>query len=111
MSHLEPRKQKRAQKRARTLLLSNLHKQQRRTLKRKGHFDVISSKGNVYRIATMLPYNVRLVGDAKPSRMFFCLEAEDPNLPVEDVLLAQKLMLENDEGEFLRLANMAHIPK
>ena len=102
---------KRARRRARALLEENLSREQRKELKRKGYFHVYSSRGNVFRIAREFPFNVRLAGEAKRSRIFFCLEAEDPLVPVEDVMLAQKLMLETDEGEFLRLANMAYIPR
>jgi hypothetical protein len=108
---LTPGQQKKARKRAKRLLRSHLDLTQRRELKRKGHFDVLGSKGNVYRIAASYPYNVRLAGEAMRSRIFFCLEPDDPEIPLEDVLLAQKLMLESDEGEFLRLANMAYIPR
>lgn len=108
---LRPKERKRARKRARKLLLSALDPWQRRQLKRKGYFHVSSSRGNVFRIAREVPFNVRLAGEAKPSRIYFCLEAEDPELPVEDVMLAQKLLLETNEGEFLKLANLAYIPR
>jgi hypothetical protein len=105
------KERKRARKRARKLLWANLAPDQRRELRRKGRFHVTGSKGNVYRIASSVPFNVRLAGEAKRSRIFFCLEAEDPDLPMEDIMLAQKLLLETDEGEFLRLANMAYLPR
>lgn len=108
---LSRKEQKRARKRARQLLHQNLTPEQRRELKRKGYFHVWGSKGNVYRIASAFPFNVRLAGWAKDSRIYFCLEAEDPQVPVEDVMLAQKLLLSTDEGEFLRVANMAYIPR
>ena len=108
---LAPREGKQARKRARKLLRSALEPEQRRELKRKGYFHVRSSRGNVYRIAREFPFNVRLAGYAKPSRIYFCLETEDPDVPIEDVMLAQKLMLETDEGKFLSLANMAYIPR
>ena len=108
---LTPGQQKQARKRARKLLKASLDAEQRRELKRKGYFHVSGSRGNVYRVASRFPFNVRLAGYAKPSRVFFCLEAEDPLVPVEDVMLAQKLMLEQDEGEFLRVANMTYIPR
>jgi hypothetical protein len=106
-----PAERKKARKRARKLLESALDPAQRRELKRKGYFHVWSSRGNVYRIARESPFNVRLAGYAKASRIYFCLEAEDPDVPVEDVMLAQKLLLETNEGEFLRVANMAYIPR
>jgi hypothetical protein len=102
---------KRARRRAKRLLFASLTPKQRRQLKRKGYFQVCGSKGNLYRIASTFPFNVRLAGFAKRSRIYFCLEAEDPDVPVEDVMLAQKLLLESEEGEFLRLANMTYIPR
>lgn len=107
---LSRKQQKRARKRARRLLESSLDPAQRKQLNRKGYFEIGGSRGNVYRIANEFPFNVRLAGYAKPSRVFFCLEAEDPEVPAEDVMLAQKLLLEHDEGEFLRLANMTYMP-
>lgn len=104
------KERKAARKRARALLEGNLTSRQHKQFRKKGHFDVWGSKGNCYRIASEFPYNVRLAGDAKRSKIYFCLEAEDPELPEEDVLLAQKLLLEADEGEFLRVANMAYKP-
>jgi hypothetical protein len=108
---LSPKGQKRARKRARKLLHASLDPWQRKELKRKGHFHVVGSKGNEYRIASAFPVNVRLAGEAKRSRIFFCLYAEDPQVPVEDVMLAQKLLLESDEGAFLHAANMIYVPK
>jgi hypothetical protein len=109
---LSEKSRRRARKRAKKLLLASLDAAQRRDLKRKGHFHVWGSKGNVYRIGPADgAFNVRLAGVAKGSRMFFCLETEDPDVPPEDVMLAQKLLIEHDEGEFLRQANMAYIPK
>ena len=108
---LPAKERKRAQKRARKLLTSALEPWQRKELKKKGYFHVYSSRGNIFRIAREFPFNVRLAGDAKASRIFFCLEAEDPAVPVEDIMLAQKLLLETNEGEFLRQANMAYIPR
>lgn len=107
----EKRRAKAARKRARKLLKAHLDPLQRKQLKRKGYFEVWSSKGNVFRIAQEFPFNVRLAGDARKSHIYFCLEAEDPTIPHADVMLSQKLLLENNEGEFLRLANMAYIPE
>jgi hypothetical protein len=101
---------RKARKRAKKLLLKSLDERQRKTLRRKGYFEVWGSKGTEYRIASDFPFNVRLAGDAKPSKIYFCMEAEDPELPLEDVMLAQKLLLETDEGEFLRVANLAYKP-
>lgn len=110
-SSLTPKEQKRSKKRAKKLLLQHLHPDQRKQLRRKGHFDVYGSRGNLYRISSSFPYNVRLSGPAKRSRVFFCTEAEDSAVPKWDVMLAQKLLIEADEGEFLKIANLQYIPK
>ncbi len=103
--------QKRGKKRAKKLLLHHLDSEQRKQLRRKGHFDVSGSRGTVFRISSSFPFNVRLAGSAKRSRVFFCTEAEDPAVPKWDVMLGQKLMIEADEGEFLKTANLEYIPK
>lgn len=110
---LEPsaKEHKRISKRAKKLLLQHLDSVQRKQLRKKGHFDVRGSRGTVYRIASQFPFNVRLAGPDKPSRVFFCLESEDTSIPKWDVMLGQKLLLEADEGEFLKLANMRYIPR
>lgn len=106
-----PKEQKRIDKRARKLLERRLDSEQRKQLRRKGHFDVCGSRGNIYRISSTFPFNVRLAGDARKSRVFFCTEADDPMIPRWDVMLGQKLMIEADEGEFLKIANLQYIPK
>lgn len=108
----QTRKQrKRSAKRAKKLLLHHLDPGQRKQLRRKGHFDVIGSRGTVFRVSSSFPFNVRLAGFAKRSRVFFCTEAEDPDVPRWDVVLGQKLLIEADEGEFLKVANLEYIPK
>lgn len=103
--------QKRSAKRAKKLLLHHLDPDQRKQLRRKGHFAVCGSRGTVFRISSSFPFNVRLAGYAKRSRVFFCTEVEDPDVPKWDVMLGQKLLIEADEGEFLKTANLEYIPK
>lgn len=106
-----PKELKRSKKRSKKLLLRHLDPRQRIQLRRKGHFDVQGSRGNIYRISKSFPFNVRLAGDAGRSRVFFCMEAEDWSVPKWDVMLGQKLLIESDEGEFLKIANLQYIPK
>lgn len=106
-----PGDQRRSEKRAKKLLLHHLQRPQRKQLRRKGHFDVYGSRGTVYRISSSFPFNVRLAGTAKRSRVFFCTEVEDYAIPRWDVMLGQKLLIEADEGEFLKIANLQYIPK
>ena len=104
-------KRRETSKRAKKLLLRHLDTAQRKQLRKKGHFDVRGSRGTVYRIAKDFPFNVRLAGPDKPSRVFFCVEADDKTLPKWDVMLGQKLLIEADEGEFLKVANLRYIPR
>jgi hypothetical protein len=105
------KERKRSAKRAKKLLLHHLDADQRKQLRRRGHFDVTGSRGTVFRISSSFPFNVRLAGFAKRSRVYFCTEAEDHAVPKWDVMLGQKLMIEADEGEFLKVANLEYIPK
>ena len=105
------KQRKQVAKRAKKLLLHHLDADQRKQLRRKGHFDVSGSRGTVFRISSSFPFNVRLAGFARRSRVFFCTEAEDAAVPKWDVMLGQKLMIEADEGEFLKIANLEYIPK
>jgi hypothetical protein len=106
-----PKELKRSKKRSKKLLLQHLDPGQRKQLRRKGYFDVSGSRGNVYRISASFPFNVRLAGEAKRSRVFFCMEAEDWAVPKWDIMLGQKLMIEANEGEFLKIANLQYIPR
>lgn len=82
-----PKEQKRSARRAKKLLCRHLLREQRQQLRRKGHFDVYGSRGTLYRISSSFPYNVRLAGAAKRSRVFFCTEIEDYAVPKWDVML------------------------
>jgi hypothetical protein len=52
--------------------------------------------------------NVKLLGnDGLPVKRY-CIHA-DSRLPYEDQMLAQKMLLEANEAEFLRVANMTQL--
>jgi hypothetical protein len=92
--------------RALALLLACLDAAQQEAYQQHGYFDVVSETGQTYRIHKGISGNVKLLAPAtgKEVRSYCAHPGED--LPVEDVVLAQKLMLEHHEAEFLRLANM-----
>jgi hypothetical protein len=97
-----------AKVRARTLLLQMLNEEQQKEMDEKNHFHltVHSQDGSmkVYRVDYGFQGNVKLIGaDGKPTRSY-CIHA-DSRLPYEDQMLAQKLLLEANEPEFLRIAN------
>jgi hypothetical protein len=101
-----------AKARARRLLFSMLNADQQKELDEKNHFHltVHSRDGSmkVYRIEHGYAGNVKLLGvDGQPVKRY-CIHA-DSRLPYEDQMLAQKLMLETNEPEFLRIANMTQL--
>jgi hypothetical protein len=99
--HAEPRINS-ALNRARDLLLSQLTDEQRAHLVEHNWFVVIGSRSRRrYKIdAHHIVANVRRLDDG--ARL--CAHCND-NLPISDHLLAQKLMIENDEDSFLAIAN------
>jgi hypothetical protein len=91
--------------RARELLLSKLTQEQRETFERNNWFVVTGGKTNTrYRLEghTLIANIVVLSGDNAAYRL--CGHCHR-SLPMSDHLLAQKLMLEYDEEEFLKIAN------
>lgn len=101
-----------AQVRARSLLDSLLSGHQRKSLQDRSFFDLeIQAKDGarrIYRIHKGRSMNVDLLGaNGKPVRKF----CAHPGLyvPDEDTMVAQKLMLETDEEQFLRTANVREI--
>lgn len=83
--------------RANNLLLEHLDKQQRKQWESSWSFAVQGSEGNHYTV-----YDT-IVRDR--NNVAYCLQAEDCRVPTADVVLARKLLIEADEGEFLRRAN------
>jgi hypothetical protein len=100
--HKEP-----AQERAENLLLSHLTKQQRKTFRKNKWFIVEGGRSKQkYRIQDRghLVANIEaLDGDKVKHRL--CAHCDLRAIPMGDHLLAQKLMLEFDEDEFLKIAN------
>lgn len=96
-----------AETRARDLLLQHLSPEQRSTFKRHKWFVVEGGRtGKRYRVRDLghLRGNVDVLdGERVDHRL--CGHADQNVVPLEDNLLAQKLMLEADEDEFLALAN------
>ena len=99
------REREAARKRARSLLLSHLDDVQRHGLERHGAFCVTARSGHRYRISTSAaPFNVR----DETTGFEYCLQfgfETSWSIPVEDLMLAEKLLLECDEAEFLATAN------
>ena len=92
-----------AQTRARELLLEHLTPDQRDTFIKKGWFIVQGGRTKTaYRIrGDTLIANVDVIG----GRHRLCAHARSGSVPMGDQLLAQKIMLELAEDDFLRIAN------
>ncbi len=92
-----------AGERARILLLDNLSEEQREEYERLESFRVIVGD-RMYRIKRGRVGNIELIDDEGIVARY-CVHPE-VECPDEDTMLTQKLMLENDEQELLRLANV-----
>lgn len=104
------RKKEQANHRARELLLRFLTPEQRQTFEAQGSFDVTVQRGwynkfklRHYRINDQRTNNVQRIVDGEVKEVF-CAQPTG-KLPLYDVLLAQKLMLEADPATFFSRAN------
>lgn len=94
-----------AEKKAHRLLRYHLTPEQRREYQREDSFR-IEVNGRCYRIRKGRAGNVDLI-DAEGNRLRnYCIHPT-AQVPNEDTMLAQKLLLEADEAAFLRTANMS----
>jgi hypothetical protein len=91
-----------ASRRARGLLFAHLTAVQRAELERQQGFTVRSPSGRLYRIGIGTVANIEVLDEAGATEYRLC--ACPKQVPVWGVMLAQKLMLESREPEFLRVA-------
>lgn len=91
-------------KRASRLLNGCLTPKQRRELRKKQHIRVIGQDGQLYRIEERSHQNVFLIQDGEPLFQY-CVVTQGEKIPVPDLMLAQKLMLESCLEDFMKLAN------
>lgn len=90
--------------RATRLLLAHLTPEQR------GQYDhdhsfIVNVKGRRYQVKEGWSGNVKRLNDAGAVAESFCIHFGEM-IPIPDLMLAQKLMLETDEAEFRRIANV-----
>jgi hypothetical protein len=88
--------------RARELLFAHLTPAQHAELERRHGFTVRGSSGRCYRIGFGTVANIEVLDEAGGVEYRLC--ACPKQVPVWGVMLAQKLMLESREAEFLRVA-------
>lgn len=100
-----------AEKKSLALLREWLTPEQQEDFLTKGHFHCVGSKTKArYRITSGRTYNVyRLNGDGTDNcKMCFIPALPDGTMAaIGDVMLAQKIMLENDEEKALNIANFS----
>jgi hypothetical protein len=94
---------RRARERALALLVRSLSPAQRAEFQRSNTFTVRGSRsGQRYRITYATTANVEALGPQGTIERRLC--AGPMGVPIPSVMLAQKLMLESEEPEFLRIA-------
>ena len=93
-----------ADARADGLLLACLTPAERKTMEKMAALVVRSQTGRTFRLRRSRSRNVDEMDADGNVIARFCIHPQD-HMPHGDLLLAQKLMLETDEAEFLRIAN------
>lgn len=96
--------QREAAARARVLLLDHLDPEQRASFEANAKFFVTSSAGRKFCIHLGRQHNVWLVDENNHHTTGYCGHIRD-HVPDEDNVLAQMLLIQSDEAEFLRVAN------
>jgi hypothetical protein len=96
-------RRRRARLRAEALLLAWLSPDQRSQYRARGWFEVTTASGRRYRV--LRGGVVRL----HPRGSGYCIEATSP-VPIADEMLANKLLLETDERQFLATAHRYPYP-
>ncbi len=102
---VERQKRTRADKRAKALLYRFLSREQKWELRSQKSFTVSGGDNRVYRVTWGSCNNVKLLENGKP-RYSLCLVSANGYLPIADLLLAQKVLLEMDPDRFLRTAQV-----
>ena len=98
-----------AQRKARRLLLSHLTPEQRDEFERLERFTVIAADGRTYRVHRKWSHNLELIEGGFITEQL-CVHPREQT-PVEDSLLAQKLMLETDPDTLRRIANITRLQR
>lgn len=107
---VEEQEQKRAgaQRRALDLLKQILTETQLAAFEKDECIPVDASSGKKYVIKKGRAGNVFSIKDGKLVEKY-CIHPRDSEVPEADVMLAQKLILETNEEEFLRIANKTRL--
>ena len=92
---------------ARELLLKILSQRQRAEFEEKDAFDVEAPSGRLYRVKRKWAGGIIALNKKREEIAELCLvdNVEKQEIPVDDLLVARKLMIESAEDEFLKIAN------
>jgi hypothetical protein len=101
---------RRADIKAKAILHSQLTREQRWELRATKAFTITARNGKQYRITEGSASNVQLLEGGLPVQSL-CVVAQGVQLPVYDLMLAQKLLLEASPEHFLQLAVVRDIPQ
>lgn len=103
----EQQKREAAKKRAEELLVASLDSDQQKEYQKERSFTVLSKDGQrKYRIQTGRSRNVQLLDASGRVVKHYCAHPAEL-VPDQDTMLAQKLMLEHAEDQFLKIANVS----
>lgn len=99
---------RRAHAKAKALLYHNLTREQKWELRATQSFTIVGADGKQYRITEAVSSNVKYVVDGVDQQSL-CVVAAGIQLPVYDLMLAQKLMLECAPEAFWQLAVVTNL--
>lgn len=100
-----------AEKRARELLERELDEAQKKTLYNSLFFLVKSKSGKLYKVKRGTTHNIIMVHPVTMEELYELCVTVGGDIPVYDVMLAQKLWLEHMEEEALKVANIWDIKR
>lgn len=103
------KKKARAVRKAKKLLTEHLTDEQLQSLAEKDYFELESSSGRRYRIYRGIQRNITELDAQGREFNRLCAHSNEMNMPAEDHILVQKLMLETDESGFRKIANHSPI--
>jgi hypothetical protein len=100
-----------AHRRARTLLHRHLTRVQILELKHNREFTMEGADGKTYRITEGTCNNVRLIEDGRPTKSLCIVFKDHAPLPMYDLMLVQKFLLESNPQMFYEIANVTVLPR
>ena len=100
---VEQEAREKAEQRAKELLMSLLDEVQKAMFEKEKYFHVVGQSGKVYRIRKGRAGNLRLIEDNKEVEKY-CVHP-DEQVPDEDTMVAQLIMLKHRENELIGMSN------